>query len=566
MQDMASGSNAIDTNNAEFLPDERFAPSSLDAVLRAQFAQRIFNLRMYPWRFHDLLLARYLAAMPVEAIAPIIVTGDSTLAQNNLAPIDTVAGYLKRALARRNAGAGTCPILNIAIDGTAEAYLLVSIRAALALNPQTIYAGITIRDFTQVNDWLLANPDHVLDCMNAEGLFNDFTPADQCLSEADLRPLRHRADQMIQSMGRELLEPAGMDQLAGLAGGATHRLPQTTSEPSGLMNSQPVPTQLSGLYCRPEELAARITDKNTHKTRILEQNPFLERLDYVMRAYQWECQRIVWVLMPLNGDIDIAQFGLDREIPSVLESKILRLAEQYGYRAVSGGAIWPGELFAPDDVVHLNEAGSARMATLIADSGCTEQENRSKSLPVVVEDLAVEYRSRVSDAEFAQAVQCAGTRVRIVALGENRPFLSAPLVADGSLHLSVSAPGPGVPLQLCLSTGVGDTVLAIPLDCAGEIHLRVAGHTVLIDTPNFHRRAEVADPILRIGYFDGDLADREAFITIDEVRAERPMWDLAILQSGEWLPLPFDFAMNDDVADVEINATTREQSVNIALP
>jgi hypothetical protein len=496
---------------------------ALDAALRASFTDRSINFRLLPWRYHDLLVARYLAAFLDSPARPVIVTGDSTLAQNNLPPNETTAGALASAL-RRRIGATAPPVLNVATDGTAESFLLVSIRAALALNPSVILAGVTIRDFTQLNANLIREPEAEGAFMRPTGIFNDFMPPDQSVNEATLRQTRLGALQLLRAAGPEFLT-TGPELLACAAASLEEQSGYSPHTKLALFASELryFYRRTTGQYLSDAKLQARINDKNTHKKMLLEDNVFIKRLDYVMRQLLPDKDRIVWQLMPLNGDIDVDKFGLDPEIPNTLERMITELAKKYGYRSISGGAIWPGSHFSLDDVVHLNDFGSLRMARIIADSGAIPEFAKFNAYPYLGAAQS-EYEAFTDATTAARHTRIVGCRTHLVGVNAH-PFIAGVLRGPGVLHFTIDCVLPSDAPHVFVSPADGSPAMHLRLNGPGTVRVDHRDGHVMVTADGRTVTAAMAMPILRIGYLDTSTADRECILTLLEIESEGTIWD-----------------------------------------
>lgn len=518
----------------------------LDERLVSSFSERMFNLRLYPWRYHDLLLARYLAAFEPEWNDLVIVTGDSTLAQNTLPPTATIAAYLGRQLMRADVDR-RLRALNIAVDGTGERYLAASLRAALAVKPKAIVAGLTIRDYTQTS-WATGTPKNLGDLHDPICIYNDFTrPIYVCGDLLMLADLRRRACARIAACGEELvyddpnevidsnveIRPSTLSLGGGLStpsvGGRAVgpvEYAQMTKEAS---QRQP------GLYVPDAVMQARVDEKNRLRHLILGKNQNIEHLDAVMREFKHHSDKISWLVMPLNRSIDIERFGLESDIPDRIEEIICEMARHYGYRIVSGGATWSGEFFMPGDVVHLNEQGSQRMDALIAESGAINV-RLLQAASFNAAELTSEYAARVSRAVQNRTCQLQDNAIRLVALGPEHPFISCPLISDGTIHCQLSYVGG--PPELCVSRSDGSVALRFPLDAGGPLEIRRKAEQVVIHYGSATHSAQLTEPIVRIGYFDIGQLDRECRIRVDAVLGANPIWDGRLGKHGMRLVLP----------------------------
>ncbi len=493
---------------------------NVDTQLRRVYAGRMPNPRLVPWRYHDMLLARYLAAFEGEHRPRFIVTGNSTMALNNLGPNLTIAGLLNHALTKSQAAqpwnirSDYRSVLNIAVDGTAEAYLYVSIRSALALEPERIFAGITIRDLTQVDVEFAASESQINAFLEPQALYNDFTDPKNAFSNRSLAEARVRA--------RSILMPTAPGQ-------SPEAILELLNAGANSIDTRFQWRPVRGLYTSPMEMRRRADLKNAHRQLLLDANPFVKRLTRVMDAFAADAHRITWVLMPLNQDLDIDRFGLDRDIPDRLLKTVRDMARTRGYSVVSDLATWPGDQFSLDDVVHLNTIGSERMARLIVDSGFIPglgAEHFDQLSPLI---WLKEYQSAVSGREAAMTLQYDAPlkSVRFAASGLAHPYIAATPTSGSQTCVNAtileSDPAPRVVVD---AGGAPTQWLEIP--ASGPIHIERHGASTIVRVGDQRIEGVGHDVVVQLGYFDTSLGDREFSLALTDLGpAQLPLAPMA---------------------------------------
>ena len=526
----------------------RSSQADFRAFVRARYPNRAYELRKYQWYYHDLLLGWFLRA----ATGPektFVFTGDSTVAQANLPASETIAGRLDLVSALTSAAGGRLKFLNIGTNGTAEAYLDTSIGHALRSGAAHVFVGVTIRDYTHVDEKLRSRPKAILAFRRYYRRLNDFSSAGHLpVTSLALRRLRLRIDHVIRgtkilSEPRYLAPPDGPvpdeafeplrvhEPWAALSGRsafapisaepgvATFRLRHEVSHGASTGSVAVEPTidagEGSSFYVSDAELRTRTMLKNENKELLLESNPFLTRLEIVMRRYAAATSRLTFVLMPMNRDIDVRRFGLDPAIPRGLAERMVDMATRCGQRVCDLGAIWDGSYFAPNDVVHLNRQGSMRAAALLVSQVDVLRDHLPQFRSVPFHRLVAAYRETVDPATFARTMQLVpeDESFRIVALGEQQPFLGLPLDLVFVLTARLTGIGGSPPRLQVLGDARPTALLEFALQ-NGELSVRNSERELEIRNGDAIAIVVPGQAELRIGYLDRLMIDREFNVRI----------------------------------------------------